>query len=161
MLRRSLSAFLESCAGWVDTTSIFCSRKTTLISSKLIVGSEGTLAFVTEAKLKLEPVPSSTVVSVIHFDDLIRAIEAVPVILRHQPSAVEILDHYGLELTRSNPTLAPLCAQFIHGDPQAILMVEFSGESQEEVHSAWTEMKTDLEQQKGFYACHDASSQGS
>ncbi len=126
--------------------------------AKLIVGSEGTLAFVTEAKLKLEPVPSSTVVSVVHFDDLIRAIEAVPVILRHQPSAVEILDHYGLELTRSNPALSPLCAQFIHGDPQAILMVEFSGDSQEEVHSAWSEMKTDLVQQKGFYACHDASS---
>jgi len=127
--------------------------------AKLIVGSEGTLAFVTEAKLKLEPLPSSSVVSVIHFDDLIRAIEAVPVILRHQPSAVEILDHYALELTRSNPALAPLCAQFIHGEPQAVLMVEFSGESQEEVHSAWTEMKTDLEQQKGLYACHDASSQ--
>ncbi len=127
--------------------------------AKLIVGSEGTLAFVTEAKLKLEPLPSSSVVSVIHFDDLIRAIEAVPVILRHQPSAVEILDHYGLELTRSNPALAPLCAQFIHGEPQAVLMVEFSGESQEEVHSAWTEMKTDLGQLKGFYTCHDASSQ--
>ncbi len=97
--------------------------------AKLIVGSEGTLAFVTEAKIKLEPLPSYTMVSVIHFDDLLRAIDAVPVILRHNPSAVEILDHYGLELARSNPTVAPLCAQFIQGTPQAILMVEFSGES--------------------------------
>ena len=126
--------------------------------AKLIVGSEGTLAFVTEAKLSLEPLPAFSTVSVIHFDHLIRAIEAVPVILRHQPSAVEILDHYGLELTRSNPALAPLCAQFIQGTPQAILMVEFSGQSEEEVHSAWTEMKADLEHQKGLYAYHDASS---
>ncbi|MCH8015936.1 MAG: FAD-binding protein [Acidobacteria bacterium] len=125
--------------------------------AKLIVGSEGTLAFVTEAKIKLEPLPTYTMVSVIHFDDLLRAIDAVPVILRHKPSAVEILDHYGLELARSNPTVAPLCAQFIQGTPQAILMVEFSGASQEEVQSAWAEMKTSLEHQKGLYAYYDAS----
>ena len=125
--------------------------------AKLIVGSEGTLAFVTEAKIKLEPLPTFTMVSVIHFDDLLRAIDAVPVILRHKPSAVEILDHYGLELARSNPAVAPLCAQFIQGTPQAILMVEFSGESQEEVQSGWAEMKTSLEHQKGLYCYHDAS----
>ena len=116
--------------------------------AQLIVGSEGTLAFVTEAKLKLEPLPTFTRVSVIHFDDLLRAIDAVPVILRHKPSAVEILDHYGLEQARSNPTVAPLCAQFIQGTPQAVLMVEFSGESQEEVQSGWAEMKTSLEHQE-------------
>ncbi len=125
--------------------------------AKLIVGSEGTLAFVTEAKLKLEPLPAFIRVSVIHFDDLLRAIEAVPVILRHRPSAVEILDHYGLELARSNPTVAPLCAQFIRGTPQAILMVEFSGESQEEVQSGWAGMKTSLEHQQGLYCYYDAS----
>ena len=126
--------------------------------AQLIVGSEGTLAFVTEAKLKLEPLPTFTRVSVIHFDDLLRAIDAVPVILRHKPSAVEILDHYGLEQARSNPTVAPLCAQFIQGTPQAVLMVEFSGESQEEVQSGWAEMKTSLEHQKGLYSYYDASS---
>ena len=126
--------------------------------AKLIVGSEGTLAFVTEAKLKLEPLPAFTTVSVIHFDDLLRAIDAVPVILRHKPSAVEVLDHYGLELARSNPAVAPLCAQFIQGTPQAILMVELSGESQEEVQSTWAEMKTSLEHQEGLYSYYDASS---
>jgi FAD/FMN-containing dehydrogenase/Fe-S oxidoreductase len=125
--------------------------------AQLIVGSEGTLAFVTEARIKLEPLPTFTMVSVIHFDDLLQAIDAVPVILRHKPSAVEILDHYGLELARSNPTVAPLCAQFIEGTPEAILMVEFSGESQDEVQSGWTGMKTSLEHQKGLYCYHDAS----
>jgi FAD/FMN-containing dehydrogenase/Fe-S oxidoreductase len=125
--------------------------------AQLIVGSEGTLAFVTEARIKLEPLPTFTMVSVIHFDDLLRAIDAVPVILRHNPSAVEILDHYGLELARSNPTVAPLCAQFIEGTPQAILMVEFSGESEEKVQSEWTAMKASLEHQEGLYCYHDAS----
>jgi len=125
--------------------------------AKLLVGSEGTLAFVTEAKLNLEPIPRYTAVSVIHFNDLIRAIDAVPVILGYHPSAVEILDHYGLELARSQPAVAPLCAQFIQGDPEAILWVEFSGESEQEVHTQWSAMKGCLENQEGFYTCFDAT----
>ena len=124
--------------------------------AKLVVGSEGTLAFVTEAKLNLEPIPSFSTVSVVHFNDLIRAIETVPVLLRHNPSAIEILDHYGLELARSNPAVAPLLAQFIQGTPQAILWVEFSGESEEEVHAGWSAMKVSLEHQASSYACYDA-----
>ena len=124
--------------------------------AKLLVGSEGTLAFVTEAKLNLEPIPRYTAVSVIHFNDLIRAIDAVPVILGYNPSAVEILDHYGLELARSQPAVAPLCAQFIQGDPEAILWVEFSGESEEEVTTQWKAMKACLDNQEGFYTCYDA-----
>jgi FAD/FMN-containing dehydrogenase/Fe-S oxidoreductase len=123
---------------------------------KLLVGSEGTLAFVTEAKLNLEPIPRYTAVSVIHFNDLIGAIDAVPVILDYNPSAIEILDHYGLELARSHPAVAPLCAQFIQGDPEAILWVEFSGESQKEVNAEWSSMKACLKDQKGFYTCYDA-----
>ncbi|MEE8348128.1 MAG: FAD-linked oxidase C-terminal domain-containing protein, partial [Acidobacteriota bacterium] len=124
--------------------------------AKLMVGSEGTLAFVTEAKLNLEPIPRYTAVSVVHFNDLIRAIDAVPVILEFKPSAVEILDHYGLELARSQPAVAPLCAQFIQGDPEAILWVEFSGESEQEVHDGWKAMKACLPDQEGFYSCFDA-----
>jgi len=125
--------------------------------AKLLVGSEGTLAFVTEAKLNLEPIPRYTAVSVIHFNDLIRAIDAVPVILGYNPSAVEILDHYGLELARSQPAVAPLCAQFIQGDPEAILWVEFSGESETEVNTQWSAMKGCLGDQQGFYTCYDAT----
>ena len=124
--------------------------------AKLIVGSEGTLAFVTEAKINLEPIPRYTAVSVIHFNDLIRAIDAVPVILGYDPSAVEILDHYGLELARAQPAVAPLCAQFIQGDPEAILWVEFSGESEEEVHGNWSAMKACMNDQAGYYTCYDA-----
>ncbi|MEE2822180.1 MAG: FAD-linked oxidase C-terminal domain-containing protein [Acidobacteriota bacterium] len=127
--------------------------------TKLIVGSEGTLAFVTSVKLNLEPIPRHTAVSVIHFDDLIKAIDAVPVILDYNPSAIEILDHYGLELARSQPAVAPLCAQFIQGDPEAILWVEFSGEIEEETNAQWEAMKACLNDQAGFYTCYDATNE--
>ena len=124
--------------------------------AKLIVGSEGTLAFVTEAKLNLEPLPRADMVSVLHCHDLIQAIDAVPVILRHRPSAVEILDPYGLELARSNPAVASLFARFVQGTPQAILLVEFSGDTESEITDQLAAMKASLEEKKTVYAYYDA-----
>ncbi len=124
--------------------------------ARLIVGSEGTLALVTEAKLNLEPVPKTRVVSVLHFDDLIQAVKAVPSILDHHPSTVEILDQHSLELARSNPTTAPLCAQFLQGTPRAILIVEFSGESEQETHSALQRMNVDLAHHPSVFAVQNA-----
>ena len=124
--------------------------------AKLIVGSEGTLAFVTEAKINLELLPKKTVVSVLHFNDLIEAVEAVPIIIQHQPSAIEIMDSYGLELAFSNPAIAPLCSEFVQGKPQAILIVEFSGETESEIRQHWTQMKETLTQKGTVYAFYDA-----
>jgi FAD/FMN-containing dehydrogenase/Fe-S oxidoreductase len=116
--------------------------------SKLLVGSEGTLGVVTEAKLNLERIPPFKVLAVLHFDDLIESIRSVGGILRYDPSAVEILDRYGLDLALENPLVAGLCRQFIHGTPQAVLIVEFSGESQEQVHSSFRELLNDVELKK-------------
>ena len=124
--------------------------------AKLIVGSEGTLAFVTEAKLNVELLPRADMVSVLHFHDLIQAIDAVPVILNHRPSAVEILDPYGLELARSNPTVASLFSQFVQGTPQAILLVEFSGDTESEITDQLAAMKANLEEKQTVYAYYDA-----
>ena len=124
--------------------------------AKLMVGSEGTLAFVVEAKINLEPLPKTSVVSVLHFDDLIEAVSAVPIITQHQPSAIEIMDSYGLELAFSNPAIAPLCSQFVQGKPQAILVVEFGGESEAEIRPRWAQMKEALEKETTVYAFYDA-----
>ncbi|MFQ5738595.1 MAG: FAD-binding and (Fe-S)-binding domain-containing protein [Acidobacteriota bacterium] len=111
--------------------------------AKLLVGSEGTLAFVTEAKLNLEPLPRSKVTCVIHFASLVKATDAVAVILRHGPSAVEILDHWGLKLASKNPAVADLYETFIEGTPEAVLLVEFSGPSKEGVASSAAGLRDD------------------
>ena len=111
--------------------------------SKVFSGSEGTLATLLEAKIKLEPIPKCTSVAVAHFAELLEAIRAVEPILAHGPSAVEILDRTVLELARKNLTAAPLCG-FIEGDPAAVLIVEFFGDSEEEVRTKAERMTADI-----------------
>lgn len=60
--------------------------------AKFLVGSEGTLAVLTEATLRLVPRPTGSSLVVIGYPDLESAARDVPVILRHGPSAVEAMD---------------------------------------------------------------------
>ena len=99
-----------------------------------MVGSEGTLGVVLEAKLKLVPLPKAKAVMVIAFADLLESLAAAPVILRHNPSAVEVMDKSILDHTRQNASARPTFATtFIEGDPAATLCVEFYGDRKEDL----------------------------
>jgi FAD/FMN-containing dehydrogenase/Fe-S oxidoreductase len=97
--------------------------------ARLLVGSEGTLAVVTEAKLNLVPRPKQTALCVVHFDSVAAAAEATPTILECKPAAVELIDAVMINLTRSIPAYARQLT-FIEGNPAAIFVVEFFGESE-------------------------------
>jgi glycolate oxidase len=60
---------------------------------KVIAASEGTLALVTSAKLRILDIPSYRSLMVLGFEDLRSAISAVPKILRFSPVALEMIDH--------------------------------------------------------------------
>ncbi len=111
--------------------------------AKIMVGCEGTLGVTLEAKLKLEPLPAQTSICVAHFGELLEAIRAVEFILPFAPAAVEILDHTVLGLARRNLDTAPLC-EFLVGDPQAVLIVEFYGDTVEDVMSRPGAMRDEL-----------------
>lgn len=70
--------------------------------SKLICGSEGTLAFITSATLRLHPIPKATGLAVLGFASLEEAIDAVVPLLTLKPSAVELLDDLILNLASEN-----------------------------------------------------------
>lgn len=99
--------------------------------AKLMTGSEGTLGMTLEIKVNLEPLPTATAICVLHFDNLLDAVRAVHPIVQHNPTAVEILDTTVITMARENNTTAPLC-DFIEGDPNSVLIVEFFGETPEE-----------------------------
>ncbi|MFH1681403.1 MAG: FAD-linked oxidase C-terminal domain-containing protein [Candidatus Eisenbacteria bacterium] len=99
--------------------------------SNLMVGSEGTLAVLLEARVRLEPLPKAVVLCVPEFESLGAALKAVPEILADEPTAVEILDRILLREARGNVSTAPLCG-FLEGDPEAVLLVEFSGDDARE-----------------------------
>src|SRR5690606_19472082 len=93
---------------------------------KLVCGSEGTLAIILDVTVALHPVPKLRALSMLHFDTLVKALEAVQYVNRHGPSAVEILDKDLFDLGKRNRSLATLIA-WLQGDPPAVLMVEFDG----------------------------------
>ena len=119
--------------------------------ARLIVGSEGTLALATEATVRLVPRPPHAVVAVLHFHDLQEALEAVPLILTHRPSAVELLDRFVLEMTRAQLEYARRMT-FVQGDPDALLVVEFAGEHHDEVLDRLAALERSLAAARSGYA---------
>jgi len=113
--------------------------------AKLITGSEGTLAVTLELKLNLEPLPKFKSVVVVHFADLLESIKAVQPMLPYKPSAIEIIDRTVLRLSAENLTTRQLC-HFIDGDPAAILIVEFYGDTYESVIQRPQKMIEELKQ---------------
>ena len=73
--------------------------------SRLIVGSEGTLGVVVEARVNLVPLPDAKAVMALEFDHLLDALGATPVILEHGPSAIEVMDRFILDHARESPAL--------------------------------------------------------
>ncbi|MCB9512369.1 MAG: FAD-binding protein [Deferribacteres bacterium] len=101
--------------------------------AKLICGSEGTLAVMSEITLNLVPTPQKTGLAIVQFQNLYEALSATPIILEVNPSAVELLDHLGLSLCRKTPQFARLLKSFLSGDPNCLLITEFYGESENEL----------------------------
>ena len=100
--------------------------------SKLVVGSEGTLATVTEATVNLVPRPRATALLVAHFHELDEAMEATVAILEHGPAAVELMGRVILEQMKVAGSYSRR-GRFLEGDPEAVLLIEASGESEAEV----------------------------
>jgi FAD/FMN-containing dehydrogenase/Fe-S oxidoreductase len=111
--------------------------------SKIIVGSEGTLGVITQMKLNLVPIPKYKRLAMVHFSALRAAMESVPVLLESGPTAIEVLDKMMLDLTRDRIEYRRLLT-FVEGDPEIILMVEFSGESEGELDAGIKRLQAHL-----------------
>jgi FAD/FMN-containing dehydrogenase/Fe-S oxidoreductase len=96
-------------------------------AAHLLVGSEGTLAWFERLHLKLAPLPSARTLGVCHFPKFYTAMDLTQHIVKLGPSAVELVDRTMIELARENAAFRKTVDAFIRGEPDAILLVEFSG----------------------------------
>ena len=92
----------------------------------LLVGSEGTLALTKSLDLKLSRVPQAKTLGVCHFPSFHAAMDAAQHIVKLGPVAVELVDHNMIRLGRDIPQFRPIVDEFVRGEPQALLLVEFA-----------------------------------
>jgi FAD/FMN-containing dehydrogenase/Fe-S oxidoreductase len=110
----------------------------------LIAGSEGTLAFITEIKLHLNPLPEKEIgLLCVHFNSIDEALRANLIGLKYNPSASELIDHYILECTKENIEQSKN-RFFVQGDPGAILVIEFTKATRAEITDLTNQVEADM-----------------
>jgi FAD/FMN-containing dehydrogenase/Fe-S oxidoreductase len=99
---------------------------------QLIAGSEGTLFLGVEFELNCEPLPPAGALMCAHFGSVIESLHANLIALRHNPSAVELIDKNILDCTKANIEQSRN-RFFVQGDPGAILVIEIRREKKEDI----------------------------
>ena len=125
--------------------------------AKLIVGSEGTLAVVTEAKVNLEPLPKVRGLAILHFNSIVEAMEATIVTLPHGPAAVELIDDMIIRRSRESLGFARRLT-WVQGEPKAMLLVEFFTNTPLELAARIDGLRADMTRHRLGYACVVATS---
>ena len=110
----------------------------------LIAGSEGTLAFITEIKLNVVPLPpKESGLLCVHFNTIDESLRANLIALKFKPSASELIDHYILECTKDN--IEQLKNRFfVQGDPGAILVIEFLRNNREDIIQIASQVEAEM-----------------
>ncbi len=97
--------------------------------TKLMAGSEGTLAFTTRIRLQLDPLPpKEEAIICAHFTSIDASLRAAVIAMESAPYACELMDKIILDLTKDNLAQAQN-RFFVEGDPAAILAIELRDET--------------------------------
>ncbi|OIQ23788.1 FAD-binding and (Fe-S)-binding domain-containing protein [Lacinutrix sp. MedPE-SW] len=120
--------------------------------SKLLTGSEGTLAFTTEITLKLDTLPpKESIMVVAHFNSISSCLNAVQPVMQHSLFTCEMMDKTILDCTKNNKTQAEN-RQFIKGNPEAVLMCEIKASSKAEANKQAEDLINTIENSGLSYA---------
>lgn len=121
--------------------------------TKLLCGSEGTLAVMTAIKLRLvDPPPPVSILVIPHFHNIHDCMIAVVAVMKHQPFACELMDRIILKCTDGHQVYKDY-KFFVNGDPEALLMVEFRANTQDEVEKKSIDLIADLTRLNLGYIC--------
>ena len=134
----------RSCGYAIDEAIEIVKENPGLTLCKLLAGSEGTLAFVTEIKVSLDILPPKEIMVVCgHCDTLDKSFEANLVALKHHPTAIELMDGDILVLSKGNAEQEKN-RFFVESDPAALLITELRADTREELDSKAEALEKDL-----------------
>lgn len=118
---------------------------------KLLAGSEGTLAFSTRMKLNVIPLPPKFKgLLCAHFETLEESLQGNLIALKYKPTAIELMDDPVMQAAKKNIE-QNRNRWFVKGDPGAMLMIEFSFESEEELNDTAAALENELREAKLGY----------
>nr|MDJ0511250.1 FAD-binding and (Fe-S)-binding domain-containing protein [Crocosphaera sp.] len=122
--------------------------------NQILAGSEGTLALITEAKLKLNKIPKYTQLLVIHYENFDAALQDAENLLNYNPAAVETIDETILRLAKQDVIFEEV-KEFI-GRAEAINIIEFIGDNETKIEQQIEPLINNLINRKtGYYLTKD------
>jgi len=130
----------------------FGGEEETINLSTLLCGSEGTLAFTTEITLQLDDLPPPLSAMIItHYTSLEDCLSDVAPVMEHPLQLCEMMDKVILDCTKNNR--AQLANRFfVDGDPEALLMLQISGYTEDELKNSISEVMKTIENSGLSYA---------
>jgi FAD/FMN-containing dehydrogenase/Fe-S oxidoreductase len=110
--------------------------------ARLLVGSEGTLAFSAAIELTLHPVKPRKMLGICQFPTFRKAMEASRHIVALDPEAVELVDRTMIDLGRGIPIYRAAIDKMLIGEPDSLLIVEFHGHQDGTLLAKLAELET-------------------
>ncbi len=138
LIREHQPLLLRNCSGYMLRSIL---NRSVLALPRLLVGSEGSLAMVTEVTLHTMPLPTHRGMMVVMFASMDAALEGMQQLLNLEPSACDLLDRRLLSLGRDSDSRF---VDVVHPDAEAGLFVEFSGNSQSEIEQRIANAEAEL-----------------
>lgn len=139
--------------------------------TRVLCGAEGSLAFITEAKLNLTPIPKARTLVNVKYNSFDSALRNAPFMVEAQALSVETVDSRVLNLAKQDivwHTVSDLLTDVPGKDMQGINMVEFAGQNEQEVQQQVEALSQRLESMLenneagiiGYQVCSDLASIG-
>ncbi|MDN3613857.1 FAD-binding and (Fe-S)-binding domain-containing protein [Vibrio gallaecicus] len=139
--------------------------------TRVLCGAEGSLAFITEAKLNLTPIPKARTLVNVKYNSFDSALRNAPFMVEASALSVETVDSRVLNLAKQDivwHTVSDLLTDVPNKEMLGINMVEFAGQNEAEVEAQvkalTVQLETMLETEQagviGFQVCSDLSSIG-
>jgi FAD/FMN-containing dehydrogenase/Fe-S oxidoreductase len=110
--------------------------------ARLLVGSEGTLAFSAAIELTLHPIKPRKALGICQFPTFRAAMEASRHLVTLDPEAVELVDRTMIDLGRAIPIYRPTIDAMLIGEPDSLLIVEFHGDADAPLAAKLAELDT-------------------
>jgi FAD/FMN-containing dehydrogenase/Fe-S oxidoreductase len=138
---------LNRCLTGYDLAHIYDDGQFNL--NNVLCGSEGTLGFITEAKLNVLKIPKMSALVNVFYDSFESSLRDAQTLMSAKPTSIETIDSTVLGLAKDDIIWHTVKQYFTSDNIEGINLVEYTGDSEEELQAKLTELTQLLQSQTG------------